>query len=477
VNDTVFDPPHAVVTVDEQGRIVELDRGAQEIFRLRPSEAVGRPIADLIIPRGLESEHWIRVRRAPSVEPEGRFSRRSEPATRPGDVSQAHLEVTIRRPDEGDGSEAPSQDPPDQHGASFGWALQALLDGVEELAQTGSWDWNLETNELRWSDNLFRIFGLQPGEITPTREHVSDMVHPDDRERVAREVGIAKREGHLRLLEYRIVRPDGEIRHLQTTEAFGEQVEGRPRRLLGAAQDITGRRLAERQIAAHIAISESLTDWRTFEQGATDLLRNVAEGLDCVAGVLWLPEGDVLVAHVIWRSGSTDVAELESVIRQLRLPRGVGLAGRAWETGEPITVASLEADPRFAVEAVADLRGALAVPASHADEVLAVLEFYVCEPVGTDWTDQLVDSLSSIGHELGRFLVRRRGELKPPSLTPRELEVLQLAAEGRSGREIAERLVVSPATVKRHFEHIYGKYGVSDRAAAVAKALRDGLIE
>ena len=67
----------------------------------------------------------------------------------------------------------------------------------------------------------------------------------------------------------------------------------------------------------------------------------------------------------------------------------------------------------------------------------------------------------------------------PPgrSLTPREYEVLRIAAEGLSGPQIAERLVVSPATVKTHFSNIYEKLGVSSRAAAVAKAMRLGLIE
>lgn len=62
------------------------------------------------------------------------------------------------------------------------------------------------------------------------------------------------------------------------------------------------------------------------------------------------------------------------------------------------------------------------------------------------------------------------------ALTIREREVLQLAAEGVAGPGIAERLVLSPATVKTHFEHIYGKLGVHDRAGAVARAMRLGLI-
>jgi DNA-binding CsgD family transcriptional regulator len=63
-----------------------------------------------------------------------------------------------------------------------------------------------------------------------------------------------------------------------------------------------------------------------------------------------------------------------------------------------------------------------------------------------------------------------------PTLTPRELEVLQLAAGGSTGPLIAEQLCVSQATVNTHFQHIYNKLSVNDRAAAVAKAMRQGLI-
>jgi ATP/maltotriose-dependent transcriptional regulator MalT len=62
------------------------------------------------------------------------------------------------------------------------------------------------------------------------------------------------------------------------------------------------------------------------------------------------------------------------------------------------------------------------------------------------------------------------------TLTPRELEVLELAADGYSGPMIAHDLVISPTMVRTHFEHIYAKLDVRDRAAAVAKAMRLGLI-
>ena len=64
-----------------------------------------------------------------------------------------------------------------------------------------------------------------------------------------------------------------------------------------------------------------------------------------------------------------------------------------------------------------------------------------------------------------------------PVLTAREREVLRLTADGLSAPEIGERLFLSPATVKTHLQHLYGKLGVSDRAAAVAEAMRRGLLE
>lgn len=73
--------------------------------------------------------------------------------------------------------------------------------------------------------------------------------------------------------------------------------------------------------------------------------------------------------------------------------------------------------------------------------------------------------------------VRNRGVDDRPRLTPREHEILDLTAQGSSAREIGERLFLSPTTVKTHLQNVYEKLGVSDRAAAVAKAMRHRLLE
>ena len=73
--------------------------------------------------------------------------------------------------------------------------------------------------------------------------------------------------------------------------------------------------------------------------------------------------------------------------------------------------------------------------------------------------------------------IRLRRHLDGPALTPREQEILQLIAAGRSLPEIARELYLGLTTVKTHVQHLYEKLGVSDRAAAVATAMRRGLLE
>jgi ATP/maltotriose-dependent transcriptional regulator MalT len=95
--------------------------------------------------------------------------------------------------------------------------------------------------------------------------------------------------------------------------------------------------------------------------------------------------------------------------------------------------------------------------------VLPELHVVVFAPA--DWP---IDELATIEQD---------GSEPAAQLTPREIEVLTLAADGLGGKELAEELVLSPGTVNTHFKHIYEKLGAPNRAAAVAKAMRLGLIE
>lgn len=104
-----------------------------------------------------------------------------------------------------------------------------------------------------------------------------------------------------------------------------------------------------------------------------------------------------------------------------------------------------------------------------------MLDFYYLEDSRP--SPRLMETLTAIGYELGEFFSRRRAQLDKQRLTQRELQVIRLASEGQAAPQIAERLEISATTVRTHLEHIYRKLDVSDRATAVAVAIRLGLIE
>jgi len=354
-----------------------------------------------------------------------------------------------------------------------------LLGVAEQLAQIGSWAWDLDTDELLWSDNLFRLLGFEPAEIEPTLQRLFESIHSADVGRVRSAFEAARHAGGLPPIELRILRPDGAIRHLQITAAVEERGPGHTHpRLVGFVRDITEQRSTEREVAVHQALSRALAAWDAFEPGAKLLLREIAEALGLAAGALWLPRGDVLVARVLWSEPSVDEQRLERVLGELQLPRGIGLAGRAWERRQPVAPARSGADDIYLRRLAAALGGissAVALPAVSDEEVLAVVVLYSGESLEPG--ERLMRAFTSLGSQLGVFLARRRPRLEPPALTAREFDVLRLAAQGLAGHEIEARLRLSRSTVKSHFEHIYTKLGVSSRVSAVAYALREGLIE
>jgi PAS domain S-box-containing protein len=468
----------AVVTADAGGRLVDLNPAAERMLGCTRAEALGQRVAELLIPEELRAAHLAGLARVVAGADSKILGRRVEFTACRTDGTRFPVELTVTRT---------SEDPPmfsawmrdltERKAAEAESARRrALLERAEEIAESGSWEWTPGRQDLLWTDNLSRIFGLEPGDHEPTLEFLLDRTHPADRARLRRAIAKAAERGVLSPIEMRIVRPDGEVRHIRAGGAVEAPEGDPPRPLIGIVHDVTARCRAERSIAARAAVSEALSAWESLEPGAERLLGAIARAVDACAGGLWLPEGDVLVARSWW-SDEAIVPEFEEATRKLRLPRGVGLPGRAWERREPVNLRGLlteEAYHRREIAEACGIRGGLAFPAVVGDEVLAVIELYMHTEASL--TDGSLRSIRGIGHELGAFLARRRGHLGPCPLTPRELEVLQLAAQGFSGRRIAEDLYVSPATVKTHLEHIYSKLGVADRASAVAHALRAGLI-
>jgi PAS domain S-box-containing protein len=121
---------------------------------------------------------------------------------------------------------------------------------VEELSGIGSWEWNIASNELFWSEQLCHVYGVEPDPAPRTYDDFLACVHPEDRDEVAATVRRALEERGRFTTEHRVVHPDGSVHvivgrgHVLTDEI------GRPLRMLGSGQDVTDERRAAADSAA-----------------------------------------------------------------------------------------------------------------------------------------------------------------------------------------------------------------------------------
>jgi PAS domain S-box-containing protein len=117
------------------------------------------------------------------------------------------------------------------------------LEEAQRIAHVGHWVWDLGNDGLMWSDETYRIFGLRPQERPMNVEAFQEMIHPEDREFLLRATQEARGGGRPDI-EYRIVRPSGEVRIVHSQGAVMRDVSGQPRQMFGTVQDITDRKRA-----------------------------------------------------------------------------------------------------------------------------------------------------------------------------------------------------------------------------------------
>lgn len=123
---------------------------------------------------------------------------------------------------------------------------QQLIE-AQRLARIGNWTADLGTGALSWSDEIYRIFGHEPGSFAPSVGAFMAAVHPDDAALVRAGEERARRTGHHEVV-HRIVRPDGSVRHVHELARAEIDAQGRPLRMVGTVQDITDRVEVERRL-------------------------------------------------------------------------------------------------------------------------------------------------------------------------------------------------------------------------------------
>jgi PAS domain S-box-containing protein len=137
---------------------------------------------------------------------------------------------------------------------------------AQQVAHIGSWERDLRTNQVTWSDELYRVFGLEAHEVNFSYEQFLNLVLPQDMDRIRLLVDEAIRERRGFDFDYRITRADGSIHVLNDRGSIILNEEGEPIRLAGTAQDVTERKQTER------ALQESHNLLRAVIEGIPEML-------------------------------------------------------------------------------------------------------------------------------------------------------------------------------------------------------------
>jgi PAS domain S-box-containing protein len=202
---------------------------------------------------------------------------------------------------------------------------ESRLLAAQRIASVGNWSFDVTANKAYWSDELYRIFGLSPQEEpAPTYKRFLSRVHPCDRALVRQAFREALDGGSRSSIDYRVVRPDGEVRFVHSQYEVKYDASGRAVELIGILQDITDRKLAEG------ALAESEERYRYLVELSPEAVMVHSEGKliyanDATARLLGAASAEELIGKPIMQFAHPDYREM-----------GAERIREAFATGKPI---------------------------------------------------------------------------------------------------------------------------------------------
>jgi len=235
-----------IVTIDHEGCITEFNPAAEHTFGYRRDEVLGKHLADVIIPPSLREKHRQGFARYLATGKARVLGKRIEMTAVRADGSEFPVELAIAR--------IPLEGPPSFTGylrdiTERKQAEQALrrseafLAEAQHLSHTGSFSWRVATDEITWSEQLYRIYELEIG-VPVTLELIRSRVHPEDLTLFERMVEEARVGGSDFEWQYRLLMPNHSIKYMHALAQSTRDQDGQLE-YIAAVQDVTARRLAE----------------------------------------------------------------------------------------------------------------------------------------------------------------------------------------------------------------------------------------
>jgi phosphoserine phosphatase RsbU/P len=195
-----------------------------------------------------------------------------------------------------------------------------------DAGHMGIWEWDVGTGRVTWSSTLEAIHGIPLGSFGGTFEAYQADIHPDDRARVLATIQASAAGQHEHHLEYRIVRPDGEVRWLETRGRLIRGSDDRPLRMMGVCTDVTERKRSELE---RERMTEELQRMAAFRDRLLGVvahdLRSPLGAISMAAEMVGLQQGGARHAAVIQRSVDRMARMIEDLLDYAQGQLGSGI--------------------------------------------------------------------------------------------------------------------------------------------------------
>ena len=373
----------AFVSIDRFGTITDWNVAAESMFGWSRDEALGLPLADVIVPERYREAHLKGIERYLATGEGPVLNKRLELSALHRTGEEFAIELAIWPVGSGDAqafcafvrdiTERKRFEENLVRAEEHTRESESRLLTAQQMAHVGSWEWDIASGAVTWSQQLYRNFGVDPAEFAPSVEAYMDLVHPDDREFVTSIISQALETLEPFEFEHRSIRPgDGDVRvHHCTGEVL--LADGGATNMAGTNQDVTERVNAEQATREALVRLQELD--RSKSQFVSSVSHELRTPLTSIIGYLELltmtePELDPdhqEMVQVIQRNSSRLLTLIEDLLTQSKIESGSFRVFRKYAPLAPIVSGAVQAVVPSAAE-----RG-ISLELSMADDVGAVV--------------------------------------------------------------------------------------------------------
>ncbi len=288
---------------------------------------------------------------------------------------------------------------------------QQLLE-AQTLASIGSWQADFASGKLTWSDEIYRIFGHEPGSFEPSVEAFHAAVHPDDLTKVLESEKRANETGD-HDVEHRIIRPDGTVNHVHELAKAETDASGSLLRLTGTVQDITARVMAEEKNRRNYQIQNILGSILKASLENIPLEKVLQRSIDVIIGSSVISTKPAGAIFLVDEPGQTLVQVAEKGLPKSLLtkcgqvPFGTCHCGKAAETRKLVFSDCLDHHHEITYEGI-EPHGHYCVPILLGSKLLGVFNIYL--DVGHQPSDEEHEFLEMLVNTLAVIIDRKQAE-------------------------------------------------------------------